>query len=157
MRYWKVCTTALFPLCVPPHLGENHSPVQTISRPKETRRLLPDSASSVYAPPRPGTSAGHIILSRDGSLVAQPVDDGTLRPSGEMIPIAEKANTLPGTFSVSTTGTLLYQNAESIPTRLTYMDRSGKELMAVGEPAGISDFALSPDEKRIVIVRANVT
>jgi eukaryotic-like serine/threonine-protein kinase len=37
------------------------------------------------------------------------------------------------------------------------MDRSGKELMAVGEPGGITDFVLSPDEKRIVIARPNET
>ncbi|UCF38210.1 MAG: serine/threonine-protein kinase [Acidobacteriota bacterium] len=75
----------------------------------ETRRLLPGYESSVYAPPQPGTNTGYIVFGRDGSLVAQPVDDGTLRPAGELMEIAENANTLRGTFSVSTTGVLLYQ------------------------------------------------
>jgi Tol biopolymer transport system component len=52
---------------------------------------------------------------------------------------------------------LLYQNGLSILTKLTFTDRSGKELMAVGEPARVTDFALSPEEKRVVIARANLT
>ncbi len=123
----------------------------------ETQRLLPDNGSSVYDPPRPGTSTGYVIFVRDGSLVAQPVDDSTLRPAGELMEIAERANTLPGTFSVSTNGVLLYKMAESSLTRLTWMDRSGTELSTVREPAAILDFALSPDDKHIVWERQDLT
>jgi hypothetical protein len=124
---------------------------------RETRRLIPDARSGIYAPPWPGTSAGHILYGRDGSLVAQPVDGATLLPAGKVMTIAEQANPRNGTFSVSATGALLYQNEQRILTRLAFMDRAGKELMAVGEPASIYDFGLSPDEKHIVISQTTST
>jgi len=118
---------------------------------RETRRLIPDARSGIYAPPRPGTSTGHVLYGRGGSLVAQPVDGATLLPAGEVMTIAEQASPRNGTVSVSATGALLYRSEQRILTRLAFMDRAGKELMTVGEPAGIYDFGLSPDEKRIVI------
>jgi Tol biopolymer transport system component len=53
-------------------------------------------------------------------------------------------------FSVSDTGVLLYaQGVTQTATRLTWVDREGKPLGTVGDPASYGSLDLAPDDTRI--------
>ena len=57
---------------------------------QSSKRLLTDASSAVYAPASgPGSSAGHLLFTREGSLMAQPFDLRRLELAGEAVPIAQ--------------------------------------------------------------------
>ncbi len=56
-------------------------------------------------------------------------------------------------FSVSDGGSLIYRPAAGLPTELTWLDRYGRRLGSVGEPAEYTHVALSPDDGRVAIER----
>jgi serine/threonine protein kinase len=85
---------------------------------------------------------GHLIWSIDGTLMTQPLDVAGLRLTGEPRPISEQVRTA---FSVSQTGVLVYQSAESARSQLVWFDRSGKQLAVLGDHAEYGDVELSPD------------
>ncbi len=100
-----------------------------LSTPTESRIVAPAQTLLTYAPP------GYLLFVRDRTLVAQPFDAGALKTKGEPIPLAEQIGTDSvglATFSVSRDGILVYRTGES-GARLLWVDRSGKELEAVGE------------------------
>ena len=112
---------------------------------KENKPFAPAQSMVTYVEP------GYLLYLRDRTLVAQPFDGKTLKTTGEPIPVAEKVGTDSvglGRFSVSREGTLAYRTGE-ITDRLVWVDRSGKELDAVGDPAQYHDPASSPDGKRL--------
>jgi len=88
--------------------------------------------------------------------MAQPMDAKTLRPSGDLFPIAEQVSLL-GSYaqaSVSQTGVLVYWTGGTISSsQLVWYDRSGKTLGNVGAPAAQIGLALSPDEKAVAVAR----
>jgi Tol biopolymer transport system component len=93
--------------------------------------------------------------------MAQPFDAGKGTLNGQAIPISEdvgynQAYTY-GLFSASTNGTLAVGlGAGSTGYRqLVWFDRTGKRLEKVGTPGILFDFALSPDEKRVVFRRVD--
>jgi serine/threonine protein kinase len=97
---------------------------------------------------------GHLLYERDGTLMAQRFDHRRLELSGEPSPIADGINkfsvTQTALFSTSSTGTLVYQTGTSDPSlQLVWLDRSGKQLATVGEPADYADVSLSPDGKQV--------
>ncbi len=95
---------------------------------------------------------GHLIYVRERALVAQPFDIGSLRATGEPVPLA---NRLPyfltgwAPFSVSRDGVLAYQAGE-ISSRLTWVNRKGEILQTIGEAAPYNSINLSPDGHRLV-------
>src|SRR5262249_10290144 len=105
-------------------------------------------------------SKGHVLFSRDGTLMAQSVDPATLEPIDEPFPVAERLNSGLqygyAQFSVSPNGTLIYQVGQGVTGRqLTWFDRAGKQLGVVGGAGAILDFSLSPDDKRVAISRTD--
>jgi eukaryotic-like serine/threonine-protein kinase len=97
---------------------------------------------------------GHLVYERDGTLMAQRFDHRRLELSGEPSPIADGINKFSvmqtALFSTSSTGTLVYQTGTSDPSlQLVWLDRSGKQLATVGEPADYADVSLSPDGKQV--------
>ena len=95
----------------------------------ETKTLAPAQTLVTYAPP------GYLLFVRDRTLVAQPFDAKALKTKGEPIPLAEQIGTDSvglATFSVSRDGILAYRTGES-GARLLWVDRSGKELDALGD------------------------
>ena len=109
---------------------------------KDTTRLLDASSNAMYAD-------GQVLFLRQTTLMAQRFDPGSLTVSGAAVPIAEEVQINPatgtGAFSVSQAGILVYQTGSSAGTQITWFDRSGKVLGAIGDHAGYRDVQLSPD------------
>jgi Tol biopolymer transport system component len=111
----------------------------------ETKTLAPAQTMITYAPP------GYLLFVRDRTLVAQGFDARAIKTTGEPVPLAEKVGTNTvglALFSVSREGTLVYRTGE-IGTRMTWVDRSGKELETVGDPSDSRNPALSPKGDRL--------
>ena len=119
------------------------------------RRLLPDQSSAIFAPPRDGSTRGHVLFLRDNKLVAQSFDTSMLALIGDPVTVAENAvfglNTLLVGASVANDGTLLHLAARPQRFQRTWFDRTGKELGAVGPNRDGRHVALSPDGQTIAI------
>ena len=110
---------------------------------KENRVFAPGQSAITYAEP------GYLLYLRERTLVAQPFDAKTLKTTGEPIPLAENVGTDSvglARFSISREGTLVYRTGD-VNDRLLWVDRTGKELETLGDPAQYHNPALSPDEK----------
>ena len=105
--------------------------------------------------------SGHLLFMRGDSLVAQPFDLRSLTLSGEPHPVVEHIegagsfdDPLSGPiFSASLNGALVWRrgSSQSFVSIPQWVDRSGKGLGFVGEPADFSGPALSPDEKKFAV------
>ena len=118
---------------------------------QESKVLAPAQTLVSYARP------GYLLFVRDRTLVAQPFDAKTLRTTGEPVPLAEHVGTDSvglARFSVSRDGTLVYRTGET-GNRLMWVDRSGKEGDAVGDPGDSRNPAFSPDGERLAYDRAD--
>ncbi len=129
---------------------------------QSSKRVLATPVMAVYAPStQPGM--GRLLFMREGSLLAQPFDEGRLEPTGEPVLLAEQVASflLSGAFSVSSSGVLAYRPAKMGPdlSTLTWFDRNGKELGAAGQPGAYSyfDLALSPDATRVAASRIDLS
>jgi dipeptidyl aminopeptidase/acylaminoacyl peptidase len=119
------------------------------------KRLLVDDAGFVFATPPGPRASGYVLFSREGTLMAQPLDSGRLELSGDAVPIAEQV-ARNGDFSVSSTGVLVYATSLGVggASRLSWYDRHGKFLGAAGAPSFITDVQLAPDGTRVAAVRS---
>ena len=102
-------------------------------------------------------AAGHLLFNRENTLTAVPFDAEARRVTGDPFPIAEhvaREGSRYASFSSSETGVLVFGSGGSAraTTRLTWMDRSGRELGAVGDAAAYEGLAMSPDERRVAVV-----
>ncbi len=119
---------------------------------QETTRLLAADSQVRYA-------SGHLFFARAGALLAAPFDAESLKLTGEPFMVADKirAAAYPSgraIFSVSDNGSLAYyQNALTDNRQLTWVDRAGKPLGTVGPPGEYEFPRLSPDGKRVAVVR----
>jgi Tol biopolymer transport system component len=116
---------------------------------RETRRLVDSEAAGVYA-------AGRLVFLRNGTLFAQEFVPAQLTLSGTPVRLAEKVpigGRSVAAFS-SAAGHLIYRTGfAGSERRLTWFDRSGKKVEAVGEPffAGAGAPSLSPDGKTAIV------
>ena len=111
----------------------------------ETKPFAPAQTMLAYAPP------GYLLFVKDRTLMAQRFDAKAMKTSGEPVPLAEQIGTDAvglARFSVSRDGVLAYRTGES-GNRMLWMDRSGKELETLGEPAEHQDPYLSPAGDRL--------
>jgi Tol biopolymer transport system component len=81
-----------------------------------------------------------------------------LKLAGEPSVIADKVKVINligrGYFSVSDNGSLVYDPTNNLNNQqLVWVDRAGKQMEAVGTPGGIENPRLSPDGKRVAVVR----
>ena len=111
--------------------------------------VLEADSNALYA-------SGYLIFARSGRLVAQPLDERSLRLAGEAVPIADNVlqDAVLGraVFSVSESGTLVYQTGAAVAgSRLTWVDRSGTQLGTLGEPGFYIWPSLSPDGQRAAV------
>jgi Tol biopolymer transport system component len=97
-------------------------------------------------------SSGYLLYVRDATLFAQPFDASSARLHGEPLLVAESVQYFYGpahaSFSVSQTGVLAYQ-AAAPPSRLVWLDRAGKEIGALGQPAVLNGFRISAEGGRV--------
>ena len=123
---------------------------------KERRPLLRVNSNVVFAPSAPGASAGHVLFSRERTLVAQPFDAKRLRLSGEAFPVGEQVlyfgNLALGVFAVADNGTLAYQTGSAGGmSQPVWLDRAGKQLEVLGPPGDYLRLRISRDGRRVAM------
>ncbi len=124
----------------------------------KTVPLLTDCSRAQYVPGEPSADArgrsGHLLYARDGGLLAQPFDSDRLRLTGDAIPTGQEVfqHALIGTgpFSASDNG-VLASRGKGGPTRLAWIDRSGRETGSLASPAGFGSVRLSPDSREVFV------
>jgi serine/threonine protein kinase len=109
-------------------------------------RLFNSDSQVVYA-------AGYLLYMLGNTLLARSFDAGTLRVTGQPLPIAEQvertAGSRRGAFTASQTGVLAFRQLTE--TQLVWFDRGGRRLQTVGPPGHYRNPALSPDGKRLAV------
>jgi Tol biopolymer transport system component len=127
---------------------------------QSSKRLLAAAGMAVYAPSS-DPDRGHILFLREGSLMAQPFDARKAELAGEAFPVAEgvgSGNGGIGFYSSSMNGVLAFRTGAGTAgatTQLTWFDRTGKSLGAVGEPSDYNAVSLSPDGTRAAVMRSD--
>jgi len=117
----------------------------------ETRLLLRGVTSAA------ATSDGFVMFVQDGVLKAQELGNDEPSLVGAAIPLAGGGVNRGllfaglGNISASAIGTLGYRLGTSTRRKLTWIDRSGKDLGTVGAPGNYDAPALSPDEKQMAV------
>jgi Tol biopolymer transport system component len=115
---------------------------------EERTPLFASESQAIYAD-------GYLLFMRQGTLLAQSFDAARLRTIGESFPVAEdvdfNATLGAAAFSASTTGGLTYQTGANPRTQLTWVDRAGKAVGAIGQPGVYRNPALSPDGARVAV------
>ena len=99
-------------------------------------------------------ASGHLIYSREGSLIAHPFDPNALRATGEPITLVQRLPYFDKTgwaeFSTSANGTIIYLG-NALTARLVWFDRNGREIEQVDTPKAYGGFRLSPDGKNLLL------
>jgi Tol biopolymer transport system component len=115
----------------------------------ESTKIVQAVSNALFAPP------DRILFVRAGTLLAQRFDSRTGRTLGEPAalgaPIAVIGDNHRHDFGLN--GDVLAFQTRSREKRLTWVDRTGKRLEAVGEPELYDDFRISPDGGRVVFSR----
>jgi Tol biopolymer transport system component len=113
------------------------------------RRLLVHARSNAsYANP------GYLLYLRDKALVAQPFDLKSYTLSGEPHVLSEDVLYFPqvyrAVFDASSGEVLVAQGGKGVyQSQLTWFDRNGKPVGAIGKPAWYNNVKLSPDGRRV--------
>jgi hypothetical protein len=125
-----------------------------LTKPAERVRLLISDDNALYAPG--GDEAAYLLWLREGTLVAQAFDTGTLKLLGEPYvvadPISRTGSNGRMNVAVSATGLLLYSDSNTF-SQFTWFDRAGKPLGVVGESADNGPSRLSPDGRLVAVSR----
>jgi Tol biopolymer transport system component len=115
---------------------------------KETRSLSEIGSRVEYVPP------GYLFHVRAGALLAQPFDAHRLRLAGEAQPIVGEVHYFNGPanagFSVSQTGAIAYE-AGLQSFRVTWFDRTGREVGTLGALLGVDSLRISPNGQRLAL------
>jgi len=119
--------------------------------------VLGEALTAAYVAP------GYLLFNKREMLMAQQFDLAGLEVTGEPVLVADqiagygfgKPDSPLAAFSVSENGVLMWKlkTEETVGTQLTWMDRSGRRLGTIGETAGFSGPAFSPDQKRLAVAR----
>jgi Tol biopolymer transport system component len=113
---------------------------------REDRMIVPAASNSAFA-------SGHLLYARDATLLARRLDKH-FEAAGEPLPIGQRVGltTWAGftSFTVSDNGLLLYAPLFATASQLLWLDRTGRPLGSVGEPAILLSPRLSHDGRRVV-------
>jgi len=97
-------------------------------------------------------ASGHLLVVREGVLLAQPFDRQRL--TGEPTALAEHVYQFNGPlmagFSASQTGTIAYELATR-PSRVSWLDRHGAVLETLPVTGAVLSLRLSPDGRRVAM------
>ena len=115
---------------------------------KEDRKLIATPSNVLYA-------AGNLLYVRDNALIARPFNSrGEFKGLETVLvnDIAVDASVWRGIFSVSDSGSMVYQpGIDGGRTHLSWFDRSGKRLGEMSTPDSYQQLALSPDDKKLLV------
>lgn len=117
----------------------------------ESKLLVSGDSNAMYAPP------GYLLFVREGTLMAQRFDAGSLRLTGDPAPLAEHASSNlsvgRGNFTVSENGILTYAagSGSAGASRILWFDRSGKQTAETGEPGAYFSPRISPDGRKLAV------
>jgi Tol biopolymer transport system component len=96
-------------------------------------------------------SPGFLVFPHDNQLVAQEVDPRSLEPRGQPVAVADDARQF---FAVQGTRALAYEVEGSVPSELTWYDRSGKTRTPLEKLSGyFFSLDLSRDGRRVAYER----
>jgi len=102
---------------------------------------------------------GYLLYVLQGTLVARRFDPDKLEASGEPIPLVEHVSidiNATASFSASNDGVLAFTQGDAgTASELVWLDRTGREVGKIGEPAGYADLAISPDGTRLAYALAD--
>jgi serine/threonine protein kinase len=106
--------------------------------PAASVEILKEDAAPVY-------TSGFLLWIRGTTLLAQAFDPTTMRRAGEAMVLADPAWTVAVSPSV-----LMYDPAPAM-SQFAWVDRNGKVLQVVGDPAPFRFTTMSPDGSRAVV------
>jgi Tol biopolymer transport system component/tRNA A-37 threonylcarbamoyl transferase component Bud32 len=114
--------------------------------------ILSDVSNAVFAPP------DRLFFSRGVVLMSQRFDPDSLTLKGEVAPlpfgsVAYMSTKQLAMITVSETGRLAFVPAPDRASRLVWVDAKGHEDGEIGDAGGYEDASLSPDGKRVAVVR----
>src|SRR5215469_11713675 len=118
---------------------------------KEKKLVVRNASNVLYTPP------GYLLFVRENTLMAQAFDYKHLSVSGDAVPIAQGIQVnLPygrAILSVSDNGVLAYSGAPSaaVPSRLVWLDRTGKQISTIGDPSTYANPRLSRDGTKLAV------
>lgn len=116
----------------------------------ENRLVLSTDAGGLY-------SSGYLLFHQQNALMAQKFNPASGTLSGESMTLANDVlhdnGTFHTVFSVAEKGVLVYEPGSNAigDTAALWMDRNGKVLGPVAEPAAYKGGVLSPDGKRLAM------
>ena len=123
--------------------------VASLDSSQPPQRVLAEASDAAYVPSVKRDDEGYLLLLRQDSLVALPVDTVQLQPRGEPVVIANGV----GGFTVSGSDSLVYRAGAG--RRLTWYDRQGTSTSTAWSLAPYMELSLSPDATRVAVVRAD--
>ena len=139
--------------------GSGESPIIYVGEIGSTERkpVLEVASNVAYA-------SGHLLYVRGRVLVAQRFDPGSLTVTGPAIPLVDDVRMderfSRGVFAASTNGVLVCMTGNTQSrTQLRWLDRTGRALDDVGEPADYTyggTPSISPDGRSAVLPIANL-
>jgi len=117
------------------------------------KRLLASGFGAAYIPTK-GRSTGHVVFLRDATLFAQEFDERALQLRGDPILLARPVGSFldGGFFSVSQDDVIAFRPPDK-DFQLTWFDRHGAKIGALGEVGRYSGVALSADDSRVATAR----
>jgi Tol biopolymer transport system component len=122
--------------------------VTSLEDPGRRKRIRPELARFRFAAP------GYLVVMQGGNLLSYHFDPRTQTTTGEAALIASDVaglSVVPNTgyFAASETGILAWLSGSTEITQLEWVDRQGRRVGTVGEPAAYGQIALSPDGQRV--------
>ena len=123
---------------------------------KEKKLLFRNRSNVVYAAP------GYLLFVRENTLMAQAFDSKNLTIRGDAIPIGQGVLVNEpysrSVLSASDNGVLAYGGAGAVePSRLRWLDRTGKQIGTVGDPGAYSNPRLSPDGTKLAVAVGDIS
>jgi Tol biopolymer transport system component len=119
----------------------------------QAERVMTSETSAVYAPV--GAKSGYLLFVQNTDLKAQAFDFGNLKAIGQPRVIAAGIGAVQSLalapLSVSNNGVLAYQSVGVAHRRLWWVDRTGQQVTAVGEPGDWGPPRISPDGKSAMV------
>jgi Tol biopolymer transport system component len=96
---------------------------------------------------------GYLVYARDGALFAQRFDESKAQLQGDPQRLSESVNYFfgPGNAAFSVGADVIVYETSPPLSRLAWLDRQGREVGTLGQPAVVEGFRISPDGGRVAV------